>query len=403
VFIRGAPCSDNRLYPGTDGNAVALRAVSRFMHQVNSASWHVRMLGASCVVLSLGVSGCAGNATVSALVAGAVSAPELVGQEADWLNSKPLHMADLRGKVVLVDFWEYTCVNCIRTLPYLKAWNERYKDKGLVIVGIHTPEFEFAKDHKNVADAVKRFGLQYPVLIDSDYRNWQAWENNYWPRKYLIDKNGNVVYDHAGEGGYDQTEAKIQQLLRQVDSKVELPKLLAPVRGSDRPGAVCYPTTPELYAGQRGYENGQVGPRNLYAAGGTINFPDPGEYPDGVICPVGVWRCLSESLRHGRESSQDYVMLRYHASESNAVIKPEQGKPFRLYLMQDGAPISKLDAGRDVRFESDGRSYIDVDHPGMFSLTVNRKHGEHVLRMTSDSADFGLYSFTFSSCEVAPK
>lgn len=148
------------------------------------------------------------------------NAPELVGI-AEWINSNPLTIESLRGKVVLVDFWTYSCINCIRTQPYLNAWHEKYSDDGLVILGIHAPEFAFEKLPKNVEKAVKEADIKYPVALDNDFRTWNAYDNKYWPAKYLIDQNGNIVYKHFGEGEYAQTEEKIQELL---GAKKELEK-----------------------------------------------------------------------------------------------------------------------------------------------------------------------------------
>lgn len=140
-------------------------------------------------------------------------APELSGLE-NWINSDPiLSMDDLRGKVVLVDFWTYSCINCIRTLPYLQAWHERYEDDGLVILGVHAPEFQFERKVENVQEAVDEFGLTYPVVQDNEFSLWRAYENRYWPAKYLIDQEGNIRYEHFGEGEYDETEAAIVELL----------------------------------------------------------------------------------------------------------------------------------------------------------------------------------------------
>jgi thiol-disulfide isomerase/thioredoxin len=141
-------------------------------------------------------------------------APEFTGIST-WLNSDPLTIQKLRGKVVLVDFWTYTCINCINTLPYVKSWNQKYKDQGLVVVGVHTPEYPFERDTDNVKTAIKRFGITYPVAQDNQYATWTAYDNQYWPAFYLIDKKGQVVYTHFGEGDYAQTEAAIQTLLAQ--------------------------------------------------------------------------------------------------------------------------------------------------------------------------------------------
>ncbi|MBP6920927.1 redoxin domain-containing protein [Candidatus Gracilibacteria bacterium] len=152
------------------------------------------------------------NVAASGIMMDIGSAPELVGI-AEWINSNPLTLESLRGKVVLVDFWTYSCINCQRTQPYLNAWHDKYEQDGLVILGIHAPEFSFEKLSKNVEKAVKEAGIKYPVALDNDFRTWNAYDNRYWPAKYLIDQNGNIVYKHFGEGEYAETEMKIQELL----------------------------------------------------------------------------------------------------------------------------------------------------------------------------------------------
>lgn len=143
-------------------------------------------------------------------------APEFAGIS-QWLNSNPLTLQQLRGKVVLVDFWTYTCINCIHVLPYVKGWDQKYRDKGLTVVGVHTPEFAVERDTNNVKDAIKRFGINFPVAQDNKYATWSAYNNRFWPAFYLVNKKGQVVYTHFGEGDYAQTEAAIQALLAQKD------------------------------------------------------------------------------------------------------------------------------------------------------------------------------------------
>ncbi|MFM0209605.1 thioredoxin family protein [Paraburkholderia sediminicola] len=145
-------------------------------------------------------------------VTNGTAAPEFTGID-KWLNSDPLTMQQLRGKVVLVDFWTYTCINCIHVLPYVKTWNQKYKDQGLVVVGVHTPEYPFERSTDNVKTAIKRFDITFPVAQDNNYATWRAYDNEYWPAFYLVDKKGHVVYTHFGEGDYEQTEAKIKALL----------------------------------------------------------------------------------------------------------------------------------------------------------------------------------------------
>lgn len=146
--------------------------------------------------------------------AGAAAAPGFKGIDT-WLNSAPLTMEGLRGKVVLVDFWTYDCINCIRTLPYIARWHQAYKDKGLVVVGVHTPEYAFERSTANVRAAMQRFGITYPVAQDNRYATWEAYGNRYWPAVYLVDKQGRIAYTHFGEGRYAETEAAIQRLLAQ--------------------------------------------------------------------------------------------------------------------------------------------------------------------------------------------
>ena len=326
-------------------------------------------------------------------------APELIGGEADWINSPPLNIKNIRGKVVLVDFWDYTCVNCIRTLPYVNEWHKRYAKDGLVIIGVHTPEFEFAKNRANVLEAVKHLGVAYPVLVDSLYKNWDAYANHYWPAKYLIDKDGLIVYEHFGEGNYGDTEARIQQLLKKANPHFVAPPLMGTVRGSDKPGAVCYPTTHEIYAG---YSRGELGNSGGLKADQSANYVDSGNHREGILYASGQYLARSENILHSRQTvePEDYIALKYRAKEVNAVIKSEKGATFRVYLTQDGKPIGKEDKGEDVLYDEQGRSYIQVTAPRMYNLVINNKYGDHDLHLSSPSDSFALYSFTFSSCEV---
>ena len=178
---------------------------------------------------------------------------------------------DLKGKVVLVDFWDYTCVNCIRTLPYLKEWYSKYKDDGLVILGVHSPEFEFAKRRENVVEALNKSGIDYPVVMDNDFKIWTLFGNQYWPAKYLFDEDGTLRYVHFGEGGYGNFEEAIQKLLKEANPNVKLPAIMAPVRATDVPGAVCYRTTAETYLG---YERGSIGNKEGYSQGKVVSYEE---------------------------------------------------------------------------------------------------------------------------------
>jgi thiol-disulfide isomerase/thioredoxin len=166
------------------------------------------------LVKKLAAAAALAGATLAHAAPAAPVAPNFANIE-KWHNSAPLSMEQLRGKVVLVDFWTYTCINCIRTLPYVRSWYDKYKDQGLVVVGVHTPEYPVERSSANVAAALKRFDIRYPVAQDNRYATWEAYNNQYWPATYLIDKQGKVVYTHFGEGQYDVTEATIRKLLAQ--------------------------------------------------------------------------------------------------------------------------------------------------------------------------------------------
>jgi thiol-disulfide isomerase/thioredoxin len=333
------------------------------------------------------------------LPAGKQPAPEFPAG-LKWLNTeRPLTLAGLRGKVVLVDFWEYTCVNCIRTLPYLKAWHERYKDKGLVIIGVHAPEFGFAKEEANVARAAKEFGLTYPLVVDSKMAVWNAYGNRYWPAKYLIDSQGFVRAWHFGEGGYGDSEQHIQELLREANPSVKLPPILEPIRGEDKPGAVCYPVTPEIYAG---YLRASLGNASGALPDKVGAFRDPNSHRADVLYVHGRWLYGPEALIHSRKSAapEDYVLLRYRAVQVNTVLKPERGRPVKLFVTQDGKPVARGDKGDDLRYGADGRSYVLVETPRMYNLLKNAQWGAHTLQLATGDDGLGLYSFTFTSCTV---
>ena len=201
-----------------------------------------------------------------------------------WFNSQPLTLKGLRGKVVLIDFWTYTCINCLRTLPYLRAWDERYRDRGLTIVGVHTPEFAFEKDSGNVRDAIARNHLRYAVAQDNDYGTWDAWSNQYWPAKYLIDAKGQVRYAHFGEGDYAVTEVAIRSLLAEAGAAT------LGARAGRQPGEVPgRQTTPETYLGAARAER-------------WLPPPQPGVH-DYPARPASCPRATSRSAGAGRSTT----------------------------------------------------------------------------------------------------
>ncbi|HEU4759783.1 MAG TPA: redoxin family protein [Dehalococcoidia bacterium] len=332
-----------------------------------------------------------------------IHAPDLVGGY--WLNSEPLRMEALRGKVVLIDFWDYTCVNCLRTLPYVTAWHRRYSSHGLVVVGVHAPEFSFAKELDGVKRAMGALGIEYPVVMDNGFAIWQAYGNRYWPAKYLVDSHGYIRYYHFGEGAYEETEKAIQALLREPSPDLELPGPLAPVRESDEPGAVCYRVTPELYLG---YAKGRIGNPAGYVPKQAAAYVDPGKHAEGFFYLDGEWTADEEQVMKpwsgggpAGEQRESRVTIKYTAKEVNLVMNPLLGRACRAYLTQDGSPLAPEEAGEDVRFKEDGRAYVEVDAPRMYRLVNNPDLASHELTLATATPGLALYAYTFVSCVVA--
>ena len=330
-----------------------------------------------------------------------------------WINSDPLTIAELRGKVVLVDFWTYTCINCIRTLPFLKLWNSRYADDGLVIIGVHSPEFEFEKNFDNVTKATIDKGVVWPVALDNDFATWQNYSNRYWPAKYLIDKDGVVQYSHFGEGRYAETEEKIRELLEEAGASVledEFAPALDQKLDPTYLGSPDAELTREVYAGYRRNlpdrlygGGGYVGQENYYKAPEeVVTFALPGELTPHVLYFHGRWRVGPENIDHGRitQGYEDSINLVFSARSVNAVLTSGSGEPYRVRVTVDGNYLTEANKGEDVRIGNDGESYILVNEPRMYNVFENPEWvWRNTLQMSSESEDFGLFAFTFGVYE----
>jgi thiol-disulfide isomerase/thioredoxin len=329
-------------------------------------------------------------------------APELEGLT-EWTNSNPLTLAGLRSerRVVLVDFWTYTCVNCIRTLPYLKQWHDRYASAGLTIIGVHAPEFDFERDPGNVRRAIEANGITYPVALDNQMRTWDAFQNNAWPAKYLVGADGQVRYTHTGEGAYEETERRIRDELTAAGhdvSAIPVGGLPEPMRDPKATGI-----TRELYGGyERNFNTrGAYAAQNLYYKGPdqTQDYTDePGRRTDDVWYLQGRWKNEREAIVHARETQQleDYLAFAFHARSVNAVMRPRTaGVPYEVVVELDGRPLRREEAGKDVTFDASGRSVVQVTEPRMYSLVILPTLADHELKMRSNSADFAMYAITF--------
>jgi thiol-disulfide isomerase/thioredoxin len=290
------------------------------------------------------------------------AAPELAA--AGWLNSPALDRAALRDKVVLYDFWTYSCVNCVRTLPYLRSWHERYQGDGLTVVGVHSPEFAFEKDHGNVAAAVMRLGVTWPVAFDDDMAIWNRFSNLYWPAKYVADRQGRIRYFHPGEGRYRETEDVLRTLLGVDPSS---PRAASPEEARRNQGEEI---TPETYLGTE---------RGSAAVGGVRRYPEPSGLAQDDAALAGSWEADGERVT-SREAGAS-ILLDYRAREVNLVMVA--AAPMDVVVELDGDP------GR--------RTVVRVDASDLYRLVLGSGVERHRLRLTATAPGLSAYAFTFGS------
>ena len=322
---------------------------------------------------------------------GNIRAPELFGNH--WLNSDPVMLRDLRGSVILVDFWDYSSVNSLRTQHYIKGWFSRYKEFDLAVIGVHTPQFTFGRDIENVSKAIERLGIDYPVVTDNDAIIWTAYSNRIWPTRYLIDRDGFLRFAHPGEGYYDQFERALQSLLSEAGYHGEFPDLMMPIRNTDYPGAVCYRSTPDI---QMGWLRGMLGNPEGLGPESTVLYDDPGFHLNGRVYLKGKWFSEREGVRFDGDAGEEgNASMTYEAVEVNSVMNTASDEPSKVFAMQDKKPLTKENAGVDIRFELDGTSYVLVDGPREFNLVCNRDFGEHEFMLIAREPGLELYTFNF--------
>jgi thiol-disulfide isomerase/thioredoxin len=287
-----------------------------------------------------------------------------------WLNSEPLTAEELRGRVVLADIWTYSCVNWLRTLPYVTAWAQRYRDRGLVVVGVHCPEFGFEQDLDNVRQATRELGIEYPVVIDNDFAIWQSLANRYWPALYLIDRDGRIRYHHFGEGSYEESERAIQQILG-IDEDT------ARVDAGGLAEAADWDTlgTGETYVGY---------------GRGVGRVDSPAELALNHWAVSGDWAVEEESAV--LTTAGGSITFRFHARDLNLVIAPPASRaPVRFTVLLDGQPPGDAH-GLDVDESGEGT----VDEPRMYQLVRQRGGGaERTFEITFRDSGVRAYVFTF--------
>ena len=313
-------------------------------------------------------------------------APDLVGI-AHYLNTTPEELAEeIKDKVVLYDIWTYSCINCVRTLPYITAWNDKYADQGLLIVGIHSPEFEFEKEPKNVEMAIGKYGIKYPVVLDNDMKTWNAFENNYWPRKYIADHEGYIRYDHIGEGDYQGTEKIIQQLLeeRSTSLGIEITSN-APLVDIEEFEHTMF-RTPELYFGYKFAQNrNQLGSEEGFQPGKTISYSEPDNIDLHKFYLTGDWKNYDDSMELISETGT--IKLLYNAKEVNIVTENDG----ELEIFLDGDPLPAQYAGKDITTVNT----LQVTEAGLYNIINSESSASHVMEIKVTGKGFQIFTFTF--------
>ncbi|MBI3419485.1 MAG: thioredoxin family protein [Proteobacteria bacterium] len=307
------------------------------------------------------------------------AAPD-IASKGPWLNSDPLTIHDLKGKVALVDFWTYSCINCLRTLPYLKAWQERYKDQGFIIIGVHSPEFDFEKNTTNVEKAINRFHITYPVVQDNDRFIWDRFGNEYWPAHYLIDRQGRVVYTHFGEGEYDRTEHNIRALL---ETNAPLAKL------EEEPARAAYHQSLETYLGSERGERAQLIPTG---APDTYKFPE--ELSHDYWSLQGKWKRADQYVE--AQSSAAGLRLRFRGGKVFLVLGTADGQPVHARIFYDGKLVGDK-AGKDVK---DG--FVEIKEHRLYELFDRKSKSifgsdEGIIEIETERPGLQAYAFTFGA------
>jgi thiol-disulfide isomerase/thioredoxin len=318
--------------------------------------------------------------------------------DAQWIDTGeagkkvPHSIKGYRGQVLLIDFWEFTCINCIRDFGVVKRWYSKYHPYGFDVVGVHYGEFAMGYNVDNVREAAQRFHLPWPVVADLKGSIWNDYHSNVWPNRFLVDQNGNIVLHIEGEGNDQPLEEKIRELLAPAHPEVnQLP--LDPPENTFTPS--CGVCTDETYVGDWYGRGAIANPKGYKNNGEATNFHADEEPADGKVMFSGRWITEQDGVTSADKHGEAH--LRYHARSVYAVLSvANPKKPVRVYLLQDGKPLEQSEAGVDVRFDPQG-SYLEVSIPRMYYLVKNTAFGSHLLTLAPQQPDFALHSFTYGN------
>jgi thiol-disulfide isomerase/thioredoxin len=313
-------------------------------------------------------------------------------------NNSPITLSSLKGKVVLVYIWTYTCINSIRPMPYIDDWNQKYSNKGLVIVGVHSPEFTFEKNYSNVKGAVQRFGITYPVILDSDHGTWNAYGNQYWPRYYLIDTQGYIRYDHIGEGSYDQIEKAIQSLVAERAALMGAKEISFDAKPTTpiKPGSLQYvdlrqSITPEIYIGYDTTRAPLGNPEGFKPdLAVSYSIPSATNFKPDIVYLQGSWKNNPDNMELQNDTGR--IVLTYHAKSVNIIAG---GKGGGVVSNDERATTTTKIPNKSLGADLSQDGSFRIDGQRLYNLAIHNNYADHNIVIDVKGKGFQFYTFTF--------
>ncbi len=322
-------------------------------------------------------------------------ASELFGDY--WFNGDPIIVSAMQGSVIMLFFWDYAMAGSLRSLPYVQEWTRKYAPYGFVTAGVHTPRFAFARRPEDVEQALERLNVRFPVVMDNDGVIAARYGVRTWPMLVLIDRHGFIRVQTAGEGSYQSVERLLQGLLYETGIEEQLPLLMDPLREIDREGVLCYRATPEIHAG---YLRGTLGNVEGYSPESVVAYKDPGLYVDGRFYAGGPWENGRDSLCFEPGNGQGELIVDFQGVEVSGVFSSARRPGTEITVHQDELYLTAANKGEDVQVGRDGRSYLVVVEPRLYSIVRSQEYGEHLLRLTTGGGPFSVYSFSFTTSRI---
>ncbi len=320
-----------------------------------------------------------------------LQAPEVYGDF--WFNSDPLTIHAMQGQVILLCFWDYTSESSLHTMSLVEEWDRRYKEMGLVVIGIHSPEFSFARDPKFVENSLQRFGFHFPIATDNTSMMRDAYRVQELPTLFLLERDGSIYLTHSGEGGYERTERAVQSLLREAGFHGELPMLIGVSHADDFVRSSFERATPTI---RTGYLHGSLGNVEGYSPELPADYADAQVYIEGKFYAQGNWFAKSEAFEYEGDAKDGYIALRYAGNNVNVVLSAKKEGAIVLVLQNDKA-LTAQESGDDITTDEHGNTFVVVNEPKLFHIVKNKDFGDRTIKLIPKDEGTTFYSFTFDA------